>query len=381
MPSQLVLPLAEARTGDCGGKAGTLGVLLRAGFAVPDGVVLPFAAYQTDGLPDSLRSELARHLDRLGDPPVAVRSSAADEDTAGGSAAGQYESVLAVRGIDQVWEAILTCWASLHSDRARSYRDHGPADPRMAILIQRLIDADVSGVMFTGSGPREAIEIEASWGLGPSVVGGLVTPDAYRIEAGSISRRIADKRSRQDRDGSRLGTSPVIGDQRRSPTLDDPTVVRLARIGQQISDLLGGPQDVEWALAGETIWLLQARPVTAKLPPSRTSSRPADLTGTPGSSGTATGTARVVRSRADFSRVRPGDILVCPYTDPAWTPLLRIVAGVITETGGVLSHAAIVAREQGIPAVLGIPAATTTVDDGTTIGIDGDSGVVIMTSP
>lgn len=100
------------------------------------------------------------------------------------------------------------------------------------------------------------------------------------------------------------------------------------------------------------------------------------LTGTPGSGGTATGTARIVRGPGDFERVRPGDILVCPFTDPAWTPLLRVVAGVVTETGGVLSHAAIVAREQAIPAVLGIPDATSRLNDDTVITIDGTTGTV-----
>jgi pyruvate,water dikinase len=156
--------------------------------------------------------------------------------------------------------------------------------------------------------------------------------------------------------------------------------VRLARLGQRIAAARGGAQDVEWAISGGSIWILQARPVTAALPaPSAASSSAGALAGTPGSHGTATGTARIVRGPGDFSRVHPGDILICPYTDPAWTPLLRVAAGVVTETGGVLSHAAIVAREYRIPAVLGIPNATTRLHDGTTVTIDGTAGTVATT--
>ena len=147
--------------------------------------------------------------------------------------------------------------------------------------------------------------------------------------------------------------------------------------------MLGGAQDIEWAIADGGIWILQARPVTAAPPapsPFGASIGAADtLAGTPGSHGTATGRARIVRGPGDFTRVQPGDILVCPYTDPAWTPLLRIAAGVVTETGGVLSHAAIVARERRIPAVLGVRSATARLHDGTTITIDGTTGTVTTT--
>lgn len=148
--------------------------------------------------------------------------------------------------------------------------------------------------------------------------------------------------------------------------------------------MLGGAQDIEWAIADGKIWILQARPVTAAPPPpslaEALATSPAALTGTPGSHGSVTGTAWIVRGPGDFSRVHRGDILVCPYTDPAWTPLLRIVAGVVTETGGILSHAAIIAREHRIPAVLGAPNATTRIHDGITITVDGTTGTVTTTN-
>ncbi|MEU7860687.1 PEP/pyruvate-binding domain-containing protein [Nonomuraea sp. NPDC049141] len=395
----MIVPLMEAASDTCGGKAGALGALLRAGLPVPDGFVVPFATYlaalrDLDDL-DSVRQTieaspvvieaLGRALDELGDPPVAVRSSAADEDTGQASAAGQYESFLAVHGVGEVADAVRACWASLFSPRAMDYRQDQASDgPVMAVLVQRHLDAEVSGVMFTPADPDDTTEIEASWGLGPSIVGGTVTPDAYRVAGdGSVTRTVADKRTRLDRRGTRLVVSDVPAQARDRPTIDDATATRLAKLGKEIAALRGGPQDIEWSIADGRTWVLQARPVTAAPPPpSSTSDTPAAaLTGTPGSRGTVTGTARIVRGPGDFARVHPGDILVCPFTDPAWTPLLRIVAGVVTETGGVLCHAAIVAREHAIPAVLGVPNATSRLHDDTVITIDGSTGTITATKP
>ncbi|GLX05950.1 PEP/pyruvate-binding domain-containing protein [Microbispora sp. NBRC 16548] len=408
----------EAVADTCGGKAGALGALLRAGLPVPDGFVVPFAAYlaavrdldlgRFAGEPDDVDAvrrtiearpvraavidALGRALDEIGDPPVAVRSSAAREDTGQASAAGQHESFLAVHGVGAVAEAVRACWASLFSPRAIAYRaasgrDDQPSDDLlMAVIVQRHLDAEVSGVMFTPADPDDATRIEASWGLGPSIVEGKVTPDAYRVaEDGSVARTVADKQKRLDRRGTRLVIRDVPTAARNQPTVDDATAAQLARLGKQIAAALGGPQDIEWAIADGRIWILQARPVTAAPPPPTSHSGASDipaatLTGTPGSHGTVTGTARIVRGPGDFARVRPGDILVCPFTDPAWTPLLRIAAGVVTETGGVLSHAAIVAREHAIPAVLGIPNATSRLRDDTVITVDGATGTVTATN-
>lgn len=393
----MVHRLDEAVVETSGGKAGALGSLLRAGLPVPDGFVVPLDAYRAAAgalagpMPDAVRTAIAEGLERLGGPSVAVRSSADDEDTAEASAAGQHESVLAVRGPGPVAEAVRTCWASLRSDRALSYRAASGREQSehraMAVLVQRLVDAEVSGVMFTPSAPGGVTEIEASWGLGVTVVGGTVTPDAYRVDGdGSITRTVADKRVRVDRDGTRLVTRDVSSAARRTAALDDASVARLARLGREVAAVLGGPQDVEWAIVDGRIWILQARPITAALPapsPARgasvsTATPTPTLVGAPGSRGVATGAARIVRGPGDFDRVRPGDILVCPSTDPAWTPLLRVAAGVVTETGGVLSHAAIVARELRIPAVLGVPDVTGRLRDGTVVTLDGAAGTVAI---
>jgi pyruvate,water dikinase len=412
----VIIRLVDAVPETSGGKAGALGALLRAGLPVPDGFVVPFAVYRAVArdldlgelvrepvgvevarsaigahpLPAHLLEALRSRLEALGDPPVAVRSSAGNEDTARTSAAGQHATALAVHGADEVARAVRACWASLFSPGAHAYReasgDGGARDePVMAVLVQRHVDAAVSGVMFTSGDAAGGTEIEASWGLGPSVVGGTVSPDSFRVAPdGKVSRVLGDKRTRLDRHGDELVTRDVPALERSLPTLDDATVARLARLGQRITAVLGEAQDVEWAIADGRLWVLQARPVTVEPPPARPARSPTGtpldppgtLTGTPGSRGTATGTARVVRGPDDFGLVRPGDILVCPWTDPGWTPLLRIVAGVVTETGGALSHAAIVAREQRIPAVLGVPDATTRLDDAATLTVDGSAGTV-----
>ncbi|MBE1877592.1 PEP/pyruvate-binding domain-containing protein [Myceligenerans pegani] len=414
----MITPLREAAADTCGGKAAALAALLRAGLPVPDGFVLPFAAHRravhtagrrpTGGalrssaagapgrgtlgrLPEArpavsaeLRSEISGHLAAMGDPSVAVRSSAAHEDTPGASAAGQYESVVGICGLPAVSEAVRTCWASARSARVAAYRrrmdDAGSAGapgggdagssgtPDMAVLVQRLIDAEVSGVMFTPFAPGDPTRIEASWGLGLSVVGGTVSPDAYEVAA----------------DGSVLVAAPAP-----RKALDDVTAAALAALGRRVAEVLRRPQDIEWAIADGKAWILQARPITAPLPPlpARPSSSGAApstartvLTGVPGAHGTAGGTARVLRSPAELGRVRRGDVVVCRYTEPAWTPVFGIAGAVVTETGGALSHAAIVAREHGIPAVLGVAHATTAIRDGARIAVDGGAGIVAITS-
>lgn len=368
----MLVPLEAATTDRCGAKAATLATLLQAGLPVPEGIVIPFGVQQVD---DGLVDGLSRWLASVGDPPVAVRSSAANEDTALASAAGQHDTFLGVQGIAAVVDAVRACWASVWSPRATAYRKGSDA-PAMAVIIQRHVDADVSGVMFTN--PNGPTLIEASWGLGPSVVEGRVTPDRYQVTAaGQVTRTIANKLTSLHREGLSLTTRQVPTDQRRTPTLSDPTAVQLAALAQTVTTLLGSPQDIEWSLTTNTPWLLQSRPITTQPPiPAPVPDDQHLLIGIPGSHGTATGPARVVRGPADFPNVHPGDILICPFTDPAWTPLLSIAAGVITEQGGLLSHAAIVAREQGIPAVLAVPDATTQIPNNTPITINGTKGTI-----
>ncbi|GAB3615555.1 hypothetical protein GCM10027416_01120 [Okibacterium endophyticum] len=370
-----------------------MSVLLSEGLPVPDGFVVPFddraplEGRAHHALRDALRHAVACELGRMGDPVVAVRSSAVNEDTEGASAAGQYESILGVRGAADVCEAITACQASARSSRVTDYWNRsagntGDSRLDMAVLVQRLIAADVSGVMFTPAQEGGSTRVEASWGLGLVVVSGTVAPDRYEVAPdGTVRVTIGRKEARIDlnQDVAGLTNSPVSEQTRTARALSDEDAGSLAELGSRIAALLGGPQDVEWAIANGEIWILQARPITASLPPS-SSFEPITpgtmLTGTPGSHGVVTAQARIVRGLSDFGHVHPGEILVCPYTDPAWTPLFTIAAGVIAETGGALSHAAIVAREYGIPAVLGVAGAMQRIHDGDRITLDGAAGTV-----
>lgn len=399
----MLIALADADAATSGGKAAVLARLLRAGLPVPPGFVVPTTAYEQAvagldltgldtarrfvervPLSPALTDAISRALVRLAGPSaeayVAVRSSAAGEDTATASAAGQYDTFLGVRGPDRVAQAVRGCWASLWSARAVQYRRRTADTPATAattaVLVQRLVDADVSGVLFTG--PQ--VRIEASWGLGESVVGGRVTPDSWVISGDTVTHRsLGGKHERVDRADTGLVTRAVPPPDRYRFCLADDDLHRLARLGRQAAELLGGPQDVEWAIADDRIWLLQARPITAAVPAAaRCAASGTTLTGTPGSSGVAAGPARLVHGPADFGRVRAGDVLVCRTTDPAWTPLFGVVAAVVTETGGLLSHAAIVAREQGLPAVLAVADAMTVLPDGAPVEVDGSTGRIVI---
>lgn len=387
--------LSDATGEGCGGKAATLAALSREGLPVPEGFVVPYdcrhSAGDEPGFPMSqgLREAVAIELGRLGDAPVAVRSSAANEDTAGASAAGQYESIIGVRGVGAVCDAITACWETAHTARVADYwsRAGGEAPlhaPKMAVLVQHTVDADVSGVMFTSQQANGPTRIEASWGLGLPVVGGTVAPDTYEVEAdGAVDCTIGWKETRTDlnRWCSGITSSAVSERMQTARSLDDDSAMALTTLGSRIAAALGGPQDVEWAMSKGEAWILQSRPITAALPsnPAHGPSVPgAALGGTPGSHGIVTASARVVHGPSDFPHVRPGEIVICPYTDPAWTPLFTVAAGVVTEMGGALSHAAIVAREYGIPAVFGVAHATTDIQDGDRLTLNGTVGTITV---
>lgn len=248
----------------------------------------------------------------------------------------------------------------------------------MSVIVQRFVDADVSGVMF--SEPNRTT-IEACRGLGEPLVQGAVTPDQWSLADGRIGRRRTGQQAvRLDRHEDHLVTTRLTARDRDLRSLTDHQVKRLHELGQQLRDTTGADVDVEWAIVDNTIWVLQCRPVTAALPRPAEQARGVNgetvLTGQAASQGIAAGTARVVRGPRDFGTLTPGDVLVCEVTDPAWTPLFTIASAVVSETGGILSHTAIVARELGIPAVVGIDHATDLLARLPTVTVDGHAGQV-----
>jgi pyruvate, water dikinase len=279
--------LGLADVAEVGGKCASLGELLRAGLPVPPGFAVTTTAYARyrDGgtMPDEVRAaiaqaytELAQHSGQA-DPPVAVRSSAIGEDSAEASFAGQQETYLWRRGIDDVATHVVRCWESLYSAEAVAYRAHlgetgATGHPVMSVGVQRMVDARVAGVLFTLSpttGDRSVIAINASWGLGLGVVGGDVTPDEYWVDKVLLRikrRTIVDKPREHRPDPDAAGTIEVAvpGERRHQPSLTDDEVLQLARLGRRIEQHYGAPQDVEWAIEGSEMAVLQSRPETVR---------------------------------------------------------------------------------------------------------------------
>ena len=304
--------LAELRRTDAGafgGKSANLGELLAARLAVPDGFALGSNAYREFAastgldaaisatlsrsaddaskaigeamrfapLPEDLRGELDRRYRKLGEPPVAVRSSAVGEDGDDASHAGQQESFLWVRGIEHLCDAVRDCWASLYTPRAIAYRRRlGAVGEAMGVTVQRMVDAEVSGVLFTCnpvSGDPSMIAIDASWGLGLSVVGGETTPDSYLVSkvTGEVVREtVSSKEVEYVPDTAGRGTVrlQIPAERRDAPCLDAARIAALVEVGKRVERHFGSYQDVEWAMARgrelpESLLMLQARPVTA----------------------------------------------------------------------------------------------------------------------
>lgn len=277
--SLFTLDLIDSRdTTLVGGKAANLGRLIRAGFPVPDGFVVTtrgyrFAREASNGNGDSLPHELADQIrlayERMGRGKVAVRSSATAEDTSAASMAGQYETFLHVHDEPSLLDAIRCCWASLDSPRTRAYLgEHGidVAGVAMAVVVQRLVAADVAGVLFTANpqtGTRREMLVEASWGLGEAVVSGIVQPDILRLDRDTgrvIEAVIADKRVFVD--PAAPGERAVDESRRKQRCLRAIDVDRLWHLGRQAVEHFGAPQDIEWAIRDGELYVLQSRPIT-----------------------------------------------------------------------------------------------------------------------
>jgi pyruvate,water dikinase len=270
--AQYTRDLEELRAEDAnrfGGKSASLGELLHAGIPVPPGFAISTEA--GEDLTDMLRRDIVARYAGLGDEvAVAVRSSALGEDSAEATFAGQQDTFLWVRGADAVCEAVTKCWASLYSAEATSYRERfGVENPAMGVTIQLMVDAAVSGVMFTCNpvtGDRSMVAINASWGLGLAVVGGEVTPDDYvlsKVTGEVVKQTVSDKAIEYvpgDDGAQRLD----VDDARRNEAcLDDDRLTALVSMAKRIEKHFGAPQDIEWAFdqTGE-LFVLQSRPVT-----------------------------------------------------------------------------------------------------------------------
>jgi len=334
-------------------------------------------------------SELGRRYGRP-EVDVAVRSSATAEDLPEASFAGQQETFLNVTGADEVVDAVRSCFASLFTDRAISYRDEHGFDHLGTALsagVQKMVRSDLagSGVMFTidtESGFPDVVVIDAAWGLGEYVVQGAVTPDEYRVFkpllerpelAPIIERKIGDKDRKLVYGTGTKTTKDAATTQRerRSAVLSDDEILRLSRWAATIEKHYGRPMDMEWAKDGQTgeLFIVQARPETVQSQVAAgkltsyelTESGTPIVTGLAVGSGIATGKAIVLESAAEIDRFVDGAILVTDMTDPDWVPIMKRASAIVTDHGGRTSHAAIVSREFGLPAVVGTGNATRTI--------------------
>jgi pyruvate,water dikinase len=361
--------------------------------------------------PPALTAAVSAQLKRMsagGDVAVAVRSSATAEDLPEASFAGQQESFLNVRGEAEVLKAMHEVFASLFNDRAISYRVHQGFDHAAVALsagVQHMVRSDLgaSGVMFTldpDSGFRDVVFITAAWGLGETVVQGAVNPDEFYVykpalRAGKLAilrRNLGGKAVKMlyapAGSPERVQTVAVPPAERHRFCLSDADILMLARQALIIEEHYGRPMDIEWARDGASgaIFILQARPETVQSRAGRTIQRYALkgrsrvlATGRSIGQRIGAGAARVIRDASEMARVQNGDVLVADMTDPDWEPVMKRAAAIVTNRGGRTCHAAIIARELGIPAVVGCGDATQRIREGQEVTVscaEGDTGQV-----
>ena len=442
-----VVNLAEVSESDLplvGGKAGKLGELVRQGLPVPPGFVLTTEAYQAFVDQTALKTEIPaalasirpdqpdtveaasqrirRGFETVPFPPslleeieaayesfarqssvrfCAVRSSATAEDLEGASFAGLQDTYLNVTGTDQVVVAVRKCWGSLFTPRVLVYRQRKGFDHRevrLAVLVQKMVDATVSGILFTrdpNTGENHMI-VEAGWGLGEAIVGGEVTPDHYVIDGATqkvVHKQLSEQKVRLVRaEGGGNRREDVPAAERTAQKLSDHRLQRLVSLARLIESHYRRPMDVEWCGDKETLYIVQARPVTTI--PTSTVPAAGEKVGSAGkepagggeegpmlrgfgaSPGVAAGVARILRGPAEMDKLKTGEILVTTMTTPDMVPAMSQAAGIVTDEGGMTCHAAIVSRELGVPCVVGTREATKLIADGSEVTVDGKTGVV-----
>ena len=418
--SSFILPLADAAATDpdrVGPKAANLAALAHAGLPTPEGFCIAADAYRRQiehlGLANALRdyadadtpqqrrlsveirlalyqSELAPDLLaeilaawRAAPKPAAVRSSALIEDRADTSFAGQFESFLGVTDEAEFLTALRACWAALWTTNARRYmaqHELGPADTAMAVLVQPLIAARASGGGLSETADGQML-ISATWGLGSAIAQGEVVPDRVVLtRQGFVRSNEAGRKNHREACVHGAGTSPerVPDELVRAPCLEAGQATTLGRLMRKAETLLGMPVEIEWALDDTGFKLLQARPLRVEQPhvPDEIWLKHPGLNGHPAGIGWGSGRAVVVNCECELSRVAPGDILVTRVAGPALSHILPRVGGVVAELGGSTSHLASLARERGIPMVLGVLDATQRIPDGAQVAVDGVAGIV-----
>ena len=315
-------------------------------------------------------------------PLGAVRSSALIEDRAGANFAGQFESFLGLSDETEFLTAVRACWAALWTSHARRYMDnHGlsPADTAMGILIQPLISARASGGGLSETAEGQML-ISATWGLGSAIAQGEVVPDRIVLAKNGFLRTVEAGRKGHRETCAHGVSAPelVPKDLVSEPCLSPGEAVTLGRLLRKCEQLAGAPVEIEWAMDESGFKLLQSRPLHVEAPivPDEIWLQHPGVRGHPAGIGWGAGRAVVVNCECELSRVAPGDVLVTKVAGPALSHILSRVSGVVAERGGSTSHMASLARERGIPMVLGVLDATRKIPDGVQCAVDGVAGIV-----
>ena len=418
-----------------GGKGANLGEMTKAGFPVPNGFVVTGSAYQTFVDAAHIRSKIeealhgldvadsraldkaalkVQHIITRSDFPkdiardiihayftlsggggikhalVAVRSSATAEDLPGASFAGQQATFLNVSGEANLVEKVKEAWASLFTARAIFYRvtnkfDHFKVG--IAVPVQKMVASDKSGIMFSinpVTNNKDRVTIEAIFGLGEMIVQGAVTPDHYEVDKKTMDVVVRETHV-QEKTMIKKGTGnaelPLSAKEGGKPKLTDKEIIALAEISKKLEKHYYFPQDSEWAIEGNRLYIVQTRPITTiGKDAGRVLQQAVHATvcakGDPASPGMASGPVKILKSAKEIHMLVGGDILVAEQTNPDFVPAMKKAVAIITERGGRTSHAAIVSRELGIPAVVGAKDVLKLLKDGMVVTVNGTTGEI-----
>ncbi|MCL4383860.1 phosphoenolpyruvate synthase [Patescibacteria group bacterium] len=439
MPAQNILWFSQVNhsdIGEAGGKGANLGEMYNLGIPVPNGFVVTASAYfrfldenklnekikevlkatdvddpeqlqnaslkiktliKKSTVSEELANEIMKAYKKLSDygglrnVPVAVRSSATAEDLPDASFAGQQETFLDVIGESNVVNRVRDCWASLFTPRSIFYRQKKHYDHfkvGIAVPVMKMVKSDVSGIMFTinpVSNNKSQIVIETIWGLGEYIVQGKITPDQHVVtkhEWKIETKYCTPQKVMLVRGEHETKEIAVPKSKQEAFKLTDAQIIRLAKIGQKLQDHYRHPQDIEFAVEKDKLFVVQTRPITTiqsnekTLETQKTITAAPDLKGEPASPGLASGEVVVINNPKDVARAKKGQILVTEMTTPDFVPAMKKVSGIITDKGGQTSHAAIVSRELGVPCVVGTSTATKVLKEGTTVTLNGATGEV-----
>ncbi len=422
-----------------GGKGANLGEMYKEGFPVPNGFAVTVPAYElflqengvakkiyeilesvdvedpaqlenasrriqkivnTSRFPESVFKDLVKSYKKLGGvfskALVAVRSSATAEDLPGMSFAGQQATFLNIKGESALQVAVRECWASLFTPRAIYYRHSNKIKIEkvgISVIVQKMVQSEVSGIMFSidpVTNRKDRIIIDAVWGLGEMIVQGSYIPDHYVVQKETfaiLSKELNDQKMQYIKNGQDTKEVPVPNKNISRIKLTDEQIIYLAKISQKLQDHYYFPQDSEWALEKGKLYIVQTRPITTiqkvkdqelKVNNAEEQTTAPILKGISASPGIGTGKVVILRSPKEIEKIKKGDVLVAPMTSPDYVPAMKKASAIVTNEGGMTSHAAIVSREMGIPCVVGTKTGTTTLKDGDIVTVNGTSGEVFQ---